>query len=117
MHKIQSLIVSLIISSYACEFSAHQYHYIDTITLSQCINDAKKAFKENGFKHINIHKDDPYPYAAISARDEQGYTAQYLCESQKGFAYLIVNGPRRDIKYRLLNKLGEDIKKLHKQHQ
>ncbi len=40
--------------SYACEYAAHQYHYIDTIPLSQCLDDAKKAFKDNGFEHVKI---------------------------------------------------------------
>ena len=116
MKKLKSLLIFLLISSHASEYSAHQYHYVDRITLSQCVEDAQKAFRQNGFTNINIHWDKKYPYAGISARNSEGYTAQYLCESHKGFAYLIVNGPRSDQKYRLRDKLGEDIKKLHKQH-
>ena len=99
----------------AAEYAAHQYHYVDYITLSKCINDAKKAFELNGFRHIQIYRDKRYSHASISARNSEGYTAQYTCESYKGFAYLIINGPRNDQKYKWLYKIGEDIKKFHKE--
>lgn len=98
------------------DYVSHQYHYADTITLSECINDAKKVFKSNGLKNIYVHRNKNYPYAVVSAINPEGYTFQYTCESQKGFAYLIVNGPRRDMRNKFLDKIGEELKELHKSH-
>ncbi len=108
-----TILLALTTSAYA-ELSAHQYHYTDTITASQCLKNAVRVLKDNNFTDINPYQNNKYGYQSVSGTNKDGYSIQYLYEARKGFAYMIVNGPRKDVRNEIRDTIGKEIKESHR---
>ena len=113
--RILLAVSSIIFSSQAlADYSSHQFHYME-MGLEQCKQIATDAAAKIGFSNSQS-QDFPYggdgrQYGVVYGKNKEGYSFQYTCEPVKGFGYLIVNGARVDIKNKIRDELGSEIKK------
>lgn len=113
MKKILPMALSFIVLAYtqvvSADYVQHQYFYMD-MTLNKCTQIVKKSAERVGFKniHVKTSKNDGF-YASLFAMNKKGYSFQYLCESKKGFGYLIINGSSPKITLDIKQKIAKEI--------
>ena len=107
------MVVSSLVFVYShtapAEYVQHQYFYMD-MALDKCTQTVKTSAEKVGFKNIQIKtsKDDGF-YTSLSSMNEEGYSFQFLCESKKGFGYLIINGLEENIRIDIKQRISKEI--------
>lgn len=104
---------SMLFSSQAfADYASHQFHYME-MELSQCKQIATDAAAKSGFFNVQS-QDNSYGngrlYSVVYGTNKEGYSFQYTCDPIKGFAYMIINGPRADVRDKLRDEIGDAIR-------
>jgi hypothetical protein len=111
--RVLLAVSSIIFSSHAlADYSAHQFHYME-MDLTQCKQIATDAAAKIGFSNVEFqdfsYGGDGRKFSVVYGMNEEGYSFQFACEPVKGFGYLIVNGPRREIRVKIRDELSNEI--------
>ena len=99
------------------DYASHQFFHMDR-GLQKCMQIASEAAKKSGFSSVQSQDfssgEGGRQYAVAYGANKDGYSFQFVCESTKGFGYVIVNGSNVDVKNKIRDGIGaEEIGRAH----